>query len=58
MAMRNKTSEINGDRTWTAADVQDCHVRLNMGNNIAGGVGSGAPAVSAEDRRGVVCCVG
>jgi hypothetical protein len=56
-AMRNKASEVNGNRAWAAPDIENGHMWFKMGNEISSRVGSSAPAVRAENRGGVVCCI-
>lgn len=41
--------QVDGNGAWAAADVEDFHGRLEMGEKIGGGVCGGAPGVGAQD---------
>ncbi len=52
-ARRDERGEVGGDGAGPAADVEQAHPRLEVAQQVAGGVLRGAPAVRAQ-HRGVV----
>ena len=55
--VRHVAGQARGDRAGTAADVEDPHVRLELRQQVGGGVLGGAPPVRAQHRLMMTVCV-